>query len=296
MTLPTAAAAIPAAGTRLPSLRFLWYRVRHSPLTLIGSAICLLVLVLIVAAPLIAPYDPDAIALTARLLPPTGAHWFGTDEVGRDIFSRVIYGARASCGSGFAIVALSTLIGVLVGCFSGIVGGRTDTLVMRLMDVLLGLPALILAMALAAALGPSLFNAMLAVAIVRIPAYVRLARGQTLTLRAKYYVKAARTFGASPLHILRWHILPNAMSPIVVQATMDLGNTILIAAALSFIGLGAQPPTSEWGAMVSSGRNYFLDQWWYATFPGLAILVAAIGFNLVGDGLRDLLDPKLGPR
>ena len=293
MTLPVTA---PLPAARLPSLRFLWYRVRHSPLTLIGGVLCLLVLVLIVAAPLIAPYDPDAIALTARLLPPTGAHWFGTDEVGRDIFSRVIYGARASCGSGFAIVALSTLIGVLVGCFSGIVGGRTDTAIMRLMDVLLGLPALILAMALAAALGPSLFNAMLAVAIVRIPAYVRLARGQTLSLRAKYYVKAARTFGASPLHILRWHILPNAMSPIVVQATMDLGNTILIAAALSFIGLGAQPPTSEWGAMVSSGRNYFLDQWWYATFPGLAILVAAIGFNLVGDGLRDLLDPKLGPR
>ncbi|QIG48910.1 D,D-dipeptide ABC transporter permease [Nordella sp. HKS 07] len=285
-----------SAATRLPSLRFLWYRVRKSPLTLVGGAICLLVLVLIVAAPILAPYDPDAINLTARLLPPSAAHWFGTDEVGRDIFSRVIYGARASCGAGFSIVLLSTVIGVTAGCFSGIVGGRTDTVIMRLMDVLLGLPALILAMALAAALGPSLFNAMLAVAIVRIPAYVRLARAQTLSLRAKYYVKAARTFGASPLHILRWHILPNALSPIVVQATLDLGGTILIAAALSFIGLGAQPPTAEWGSMVSSGRNYFLDQWWYATFPGLAILIAAMGFNLVGDGLRDLLDPKLGPR
>jgi peptide/nickel transport system permease protein len=284
------------APPRASAFGLLWYRVRRSPMTLAGAAIALIVLILIVFAPWLATHPPDRISLTARLAPPSLAHFFGTDEVGRDLFSRVIYGARASCGAAFAIVLISTAIGVVVGCFSGILGGRVDTAIMRLMDVLLALPALILAMALAAALGPSLINAMLAVAVVRIPAYVRLARGQTLSLRSRNYVKASRSFGASPMYILRWHILPNALSPIIVQATLDLGGTILIAAALSFIGLGAQQPTSEWGAMVSGGRNYFLDQWWYATFPGLAILVSAMGFNLLGDGLRDLLDPRLGPR
>lgn len=277
-------------------MRRVWFRIRRSPLTLAGLAIAALVLMVIVAAPMVAPYPPDRIALIARLRPPSTAHLFGTDEVGRDIFSRVLFGARASCGTAFAIITLSTVSGAVIGCLSGVVGGAVDTVVMRLMDVALALPALILAMALAAALGPSLFNAMLAIAIVRIPAYVRLARGQTLGLRHRTFVRASRSFGASPLYLLRWHILPNALSPIMVQATLDLGTTILTAAALSFIGLGAQPPTSEWGAMVSSGRNFFLDAWWYATFPGLAILISATGFNLLGDGLRDLLDPRLGGR
>jgi peptide/nickel transport system permease protein len=193
-------------------------------------------------------------------------------------------------------VLISMSIGVLIGCLSGVLGGRIDTGIMRLMDVVMALPALVLAMALAAALGPSLFNSMLAVAVVRIPAYVRLARGQTLSLREQVYVKASRTYGASPFYILRWHILPNAMSPIIVQATLDLGGVVLIAAALSFIGLGAQPPTAEWGALVSSGRSFMLDQWWYATFPGLAILITAMGCNLLGDGIRDMLDPRLRTR
>ncbi|WP_448955107.1 D,D-dipeptide ABC transporter permease [Labrys neptuniae] len=276
--------------------RRIWYRLRRSRLTLVGLTISLIVLLMIVAAPLIAPYQPDKIALSSRLAPPSLQHFFGTDEVGRDLLSRVIFGSRASCGTAFAIVILSTLLGSIIGCLSGIIGGLVDTAIMRVMDVFLALPALVLAMALAAALGPSLFNAMLAIAIVRIPTYVRLSRSQTLALRHRTYVKASRSFGASPLYLLRWHILPNALSPIIVQATLDLGGTVLTAAALSFIGLGAQPPTSEWGAMVSSGRNYFLDQWWYATFPGVAILVTAMGFNLLGDGLRDMLDPRLGGR
>jgi len=298
--MPTEPAASSAAMRRTKSiserLHYLWYLSRRSPLTLVGAAIILLVLIMIIAAPVVAPYNPDKVSLTARLLPPSAAHWFGTDEVGRDLFSRVIYGARASCGAAFMIVLISMSVGVLIGCFSGVVGGPVDTAIMRLMDVVLALPALVLAMALAAALGPSLFNSMLAVAIVRIPAYVRLARGQTLSLREQVFVKASRTFGASPFYILRWHILPNAMSPIIVQATLDLGGVVLIAAALSFIGLGAQPPTSECGALVSSGRSYMLDQWWYATFPGLAILVTAMGCNLVGDGIRDMLDPRLRGR
>ena len=283
----------PASRQRMGRL---WYRVKGSPLTLIGAAIALVVLFVIIAAPVLASYPPDKISLSARLAAPSLQHVFGTDEVGRDLFSRVLFGARASCGIAFAIVIISTVIGSIIGCLSGVVGGVVDTAIMRLMDVFLALPALILAMALAAALGPSLFNAMLAVAVVRVPAYVRLARGQTLSLRNRTYVKASRSFGASPAYLLRWHILPNALSPIIVQATLDLGGTILTAAALSFIGLGAQPPTSEWGSMVSSGRNYFLDQWWYVTFPGLAILFSAMGFNLLGDGLRDMLDPRLGGR
>ena len=219
-------------------------------------------------------------------------HPFGTDEVGRDLFSRVIYGSRASVGIGLAIVAISMTIGTSIGAFSGLAGGRTDTVIMRVMDVLLSFPPLVMAMALAAALGPSLFNAMLAIAVVRIPFYVRLARGQALALRERPYVRAAVTFGARPLGIVRRHILPNALAPIIVQSTLDIGLAILTASALSFIGLGAQQPTAEWGAMVSTGRQFLLDQWWYPTFPGLAILVTASGFNLLGDGLRDLLDPR----
>ena len=175
---------------------------------------------------------------------------------------------------------------------SGLAGGWTDTIIMRIMDIVLSVPSLVLIMALAAALGPSLVNAALAIAIVRVPFYVRLARGQSLLVREMPFVVAARIFRASRWHILRWHVLPNILSPVVVQATLDIGNTILLASALSFIGLGAQQPTAEWGAMVATGRNYILDQWWYSAFPGLAIMITATAFNLVGDGIRDGLDPR----
>jgi peptide/nickel transport system permease protein len=239
---------------------------------------------------------PNKINLQARLAPPSAVHWFGTDEVGRDIFARVLNGGRLSVGVGLFVVMVAGSVGSLIGGLSGVVGGRTDTAIMRLMDVVLSVPSLVLTMALAAALGPSLFNAMLAITFVRIPTYVRLARGQTLIIREAAYVKAARTFGAGPLQILRWHVAANAVSPLLVQATLDIGSTILMASALSFIGLGAQPPAAEWGAMIAVGRNHILDQWWYSAFPGLAILVTAIGFNLLGDGLRDLIDPKLRGR
>jgi|SRR5690554_6266967 peptide/nickel transport system permease protein len=271
---------------------YLWYQVRRSPLMAVGTLIILTVLICTAFAPWIAPHDPNAINLIKRLAPPSLEHPFGTDEVGRDLFSRVIYGSRASVGIGLAIVAISMTIGTSIGAFSGLAGGRTDTVIMRVMDVLLSFPPLVMAMALAAALGPSLFNAMLAIAVVRIPFYVRLARGQALALRERPYVRAAVTFGARPLGIVRRHILPNALAPIIVQSTLDIGLAILTASALSFIGLGAQQPTAEWGAMVSTGRQFLLDQWWYPTFPGLAILVTASGFNLLGDGLRDLLDPR----
>ncbi|TCS62182.1 D,D-dipeptide ABC transporter permease [Varunaivibrio sulfuroxidans] len=272
--------------------RYIAFRLRQRPLMTVGMAIILCVVTAAVFAPLIAHYDPYAINLRARLQPPGSAHWFGTDEVGRDIFSRIVYGARQSVSIGIFVVLIAGGVGSTLGGLSAMIGGWTDTAIMRLMDVLLSFPSLVLIMALAAALGPSLLNAMLAIAIVRIPFYVRLARGQTLSLRSMDYVRAARTFGVGNWRILRWHIAPNALSPIIVQGTLDLGGAILMASALSFIGLGAQQPTAEWGAMVATGRNFILDQWWYSGFPGFAILITAMGFNLLGDGLRDILDPK----
>jgi peptide/nickel transport system permease protein len=259
---------------------------------LLGLVMITSVLLILIFAPLIATHDPNAINLKARLLAPSWNNWFGTDEVGRDLFSRVVYGGQLSVGVGIFVVTIAGVSGTLLGCISGIVGGRVDTILMRIMDVVLSVPSLVITMALAAALGPSLVNAMFAMALVRIPFYVRLARGQTLTIREMPYVKAAKIFGASNWQILRWHVARNAMPPLIVQATLDLGGAILMASALSFIGLGAQQPTAEWGAMVSTGRNYILDQWWYSAFPGFAILFTATGFNLLGDGVRDLLDPK----
>jgi peptide/nickel transport system permease protein len=214
--------------------------------------------------------------------------------VGRDLFSRVLVGSQQSILAGLVVVAIAGMIGSLLGCLSGVLGGRADAIIMRIMDIMLSIPSLVLTMALAAALGPSLFNAMLAIAIVRIPFYVRLARGQALVVRQYTYVQAAKTFGASRWHLISWHILRNSLPPLIVQASLDIGSAILMAATLGFIGLGAQQPSAEWGAMVANGRNYVLDQWWYCAFPGAAILLTAVGFNLFGDGIRDLLDPKAG--
>ena len=270
----------------------LCYQLRRNPLMVLGLVILTVVGLAVLLADWVAPYNPEQLDLIHRLAAPSAQHWFGTDEVGRDIFSRVLYGGRQSIGVGLFVALGASLVGAVIGCFSGIVGGRTDGLVMRAMDVVLSVPSLVLIMALAAALGASLFNAMLAIMLVRIPFYVRLARGQTLSIREMAYVQAAWTFGATRPQVVRWHVLRNAASPIVVQATLDIGGAILMAAALGFIGLGAQQPTAEWGAMVATGRNFLLDQWWYTVTPGCAILVTALACNLVGDGIRDLLDPK----
>ncbi|QLO42709.1 D,D-dipeptide ABC transporter permease [Citrobacter freundii] len=286
-------ATSPSAHRRRDWAKLSWM-MKSSPLTLIGGAIIVLMLLMMVLSPWITPYDPNAIDLTARLLPPSTTHWFGTDEVGRDLFSRVLVGSQQSIVAGLVVVGIAGGIGSLLGCLSGVMGGRADAIIMRVMDVMLSIPSLVLTMALAAALGPSLFNAMLAIAIVRIPFYVRLARGQTLVVRQFTYVQAARTYGASRWHLISWHILRNSLPPLIVQTSLDIGSAILMAATLGFIGLGAQQPSAEWGAMVAIGRNYVLDQWWYCAFPGAAILITAVGFNLFGDGIRDLLDPKAG--
>jgi peptide/nickel transport system permease protein len=248
---------------------------------------------LAVFAPLLAPYDPIAISLGERLSAPSPAHWFGTDEMGRDILSRILHGARVSLVIGLVVITIAGGLGTIIGATAGYFGGRLDNFIMRCMDVILSFPSLVLAMALAAALGPSLRNAILAVAFVQIPKFARMVRGEALAVREKLFISAARVAGFRSPWIILHHIIPNCMGSLMVLATLTVGDTILVAASLSFIGLGAQPPTAEWGAMISTGRKFLLDQWWYATFPGIFIVVTVIGFNILGDALRDALDPRI---
>lgn len=264
---------------------------RH-PTAAIGFMVVMLIAGMALLAPLIAPYDPDAIALDRRLLPPGPAHWAGTDEVGRDLLSRILWGARASLAVGIGIVTIASVMGTLIGCFSGYVGKTSDSLIMRLMDVVMALPGLVIAMALTAALGPSLVNAALALGLLAVPYYTRVARAQTLAIKQLNFVRASKVMGAGTWHQLRVNIIPNVLPHILVLMTMHVGAAILAAAALSFIGLGAQPPAAEWGALINAGRHYVLEQWWYSAFPGLVMAITVYGFNLLGDGLRDALDPK----
>ncbi len=267
----------------------------RSASSMAGLAIVVLFLIVVAIGPSIAPYPEDArgaVHLERKLQPPSAAHWFGTDEVGTDVYTRVILGARVSLQIGLVITVIAGLIGVPLGIAAGYLGGTLGELIMRVTDVFLSVPALILALAVVGALGPGIVNAMLALALVWWPGYVRLVQGKTLALKQETYVEAARAVGTGRLRIVFVHILPNCVSPIVVKASMDMGMAILAAASLGFIGLGAQPPYPEWGAMISHGRNYLPTWWWYSAFPGLAIYLTVLGFNLLGDGLRDLLDPK----
>ncbi len=259
-----------------------------------GFAIVVFLLGFAVLGPLLTQYAPDAIALPERLQPPGWHHWMGTDELGRDLFARIAYGARPSLLSAIVIVAATIAVGTLIGGLAGIIGGWGEAAVMRVVDVMLAVPPLVLAMALAAALGPSLVNALIALLVVRLPFFVRLARGQTIALMTRGYVEAAVLAGAGRLYLLRHHIAPNLAGIMLVQGLSDIAGVILAAAALGFIGLGAQPPSPEWGALVATGRSFALDAWWYGVFPGAALLMAAIGFNLLGDWARDLLDPRTG--
>jgi peptide/nickel transport system permease protein len=258
-----------------------------------GCIIIAAMVFMAVFSSLLSPYDPIRISLAERLKPPSAVHFFGTDELGRDILSRIMHGARISLRIGVLVVLIAGGLGALTGAISGYVGQRVDNLIMRVMDVILSFPPLVLALALAAALGPDLNNAILAVAFVMIPKFARLVRGEALAVKERQFIAAARAAGAKRLWIILHHILPNCLASVIVLATLVLGEAILIAASLSFIGLGAQPPTPEWGAMVSVGRKFLMDQWWYATFPGLFILVTVIGFNILGDALRDILDPRI---
>jgi peptide/nickel transport system permease protein len=266
---------------------------RHNPTAMAGLIILLVLGSMALSAGWLAPYDPIRISLAERLQPPGTAHWFGTDEMGRDILSRVMFGARISLRIGFIVILIAGGLGSITGAVAGYYGGRVDNTIMRLMDVILSFPSLVLAMALAAAMGPSLNNAIVAVAFVMIPKFARLVRGEALAVKEMPFIAAARVSGARNRWIIAHHILPNCLNSVIVLGTLTLGDTILIAASLSFIGLGAQPPAPEWGAMISVGRKFLMDQWWYATFPGLFILITVIGFNILGDALRDILDPRI---
>ncbi len=246
-------------------------------------------------APVIVPYPGDAagaVHTQDALLAPSAAHLFGTDDLGGDVFSRVVFGARYSLAIGLAIVSLAFLIGVPLGAIAGFSGGFVNELIMRTTDIFLTIPGIVLALAIGAALGPGLVNAAIALALVWWPGYCRLTQGQVLALREQTYVEAAGVVGAGQGRVIFRHILPNTLTPLIVKVSMDIGFAILTAAGLSFIGIGAQPPTPEWGVMVNTGRQFMPDWWWYATFPGLAIFLAVFGFNLLGDGVRDAFDPR----
>jgi len=264
----------------------------RSPLAITGLIIVIAWIVVSVLAPVIAPFGPLQQDIKNRLQAPSPAHWMGTDQLGRDILSRVIYGGRISLPVGFLVVSLSMVIGTILGSVAGYVGGATDTILMRITDMVMGFPAIILAMAIAAALGSGLEKSTLAIVIVWWPGYARLVRSLVLSVRENEYVTAARAVGSREGRILRKTVLPNCIAPAIVMGTTDIGNAILTFSGLSFLGLGAVPPTPEWGSMVASGILVF-DQWWVAGFPGLAIVSVVMGFNFFGDGLRDVLDPRL---
>lgn len=266
---------------------------RGNELAYIGLFILIALLLIAAFAPLLTPYDPIKLSLAQRLRSPGVEHPFGTDEFGRDILSRLIYGSRVSLQVVVTVIAIAMSVGTLVGAIGGYRGGRWDEAVMRIADIFMAFPDLVLAMALAAALGANLNSAIIAVSIVWWPTYARLIRGQVLSIKQEAFVEAARAAGASEARIIFRHILPNTLSPLLVRVTTDAGYAILYTASLGFIGLGAQEPTPEWGRMVATGRFYLLDRWWYATLPGLAIFVTVLGFTWFGDGLRDWLDPKL---
>jgi peptide/nickel transport system permease protein len=277
---------------RLGQLYRQWLAFRRNPAAMIGLAIVVLLLLVAAFAPLIAPFDPVAQALDRRLLPPSSANWFGTDALGRDIFSRIVHGARVTLVIVLLVVVTVGPIGLLIGCAAGYLGGWVDTVLMRITDVFLAFPRLVLALAFVAALGPGLENAVIAIAFTAWPPYARVARAETLVIRKADYIAAIRLQGASQARIVWRHIVPMCMPSLIVRTTLDMAGIILTAAGLGFLGLGAQPPIPEWGAMISAGREQIFDQWWVATFPGLAICVVALGFNLLGDGLRDVMDAR----
>lgn len=285
--------------SRIRAVRLYAFTFSRSASSLIGLGLVALFFILVIIGPWIVPFPEDAtgsVNLDIKLQPPDGVHWFGTDEVGNDIFTRVVLGTRVSFQIGLIVVGIAVFVGVPLGIIAGLTGGWVRELIMRITDVFLSVPGLVLALAVVAVLGPGILNAILALALVWWPGYVRLIESKTLALKSEPFVDAARAVGASHMRIVFQHILPNCVSPIVVKGSMDMGLAILAAASLGFIGLGVQPPNPEWGAMISIGRNYLPDFWWYSAFPGLAIYLTVLGFNLLGDGLRDILDPTTRTR
>lgn len=280
---------------RIRETRMSLYLLTRNRLQLASLIIIVLLVLIAIFAPVISPYPEHAISATNpddKLLPPSSQYLFGTDELGRDMFSRVIFGTRISLQTALIAVGLALLIGMPLGAIAGGFGGAVDEVIMRITDVFLSFPPLLLAIAIAAFLGPNLENAMLAIAVSWWPWYTRIIRGQAVSIRERQFVRAARAIGAPMSRIIFKHIMPNTLAPVIVQASMDIGGVILTIASLSFLGLGAQPPIPEWGLLISTSRTYFLNAWWYSTFPGVAIFITVLVFNLIGDGIREVLDPR----
>ena len=271
-----------------------WRAFSRNPIAMVGLIIILLLFVVAVLAPLIESGDGTGQVLQDRLLPPSAEYWFGTDQLGRDIFDRIVWGSRITLYIVALVAVIVVPVGLLVGTVAGYFGGWVDAILMRVTDIFLAFPRLILALAFVSALGPGLENAVLAIALTTWSPFARIARAETLTIRNAEHILAARVQGASTGRILLRHVTPLCLSSVIVRLTLDMAGIILTAAGLGFLGLGAQPPLPEWGAMISDGRQYLLDQWWVPTIPGIAILVVSMGFNLLGDGLRDVLDPRSG--
>ena len=272
-----------------------WRRLKRNKMAVLGLIILIILVLLAVFADVIANYDNVVIKqnLAHRLQGPSAAHWLGTDEFGRDIFARLVHGTRVSLQVGIVAVGISIVIGGILGAVAGYYGGKLDNTIMRIMDIFLAVPSILLAIAIVSALGPSIINLMLAISISSVPRYARIVRASVLSIRDQEFIEAAKAIGASNTRIIFRHIIPNSLAPVIVQATLGVASAILSTAGLSFIGLGIQPPAPEWGSMLSGGRQYLRYAWWVTTFPGVAIMITILSLNLLGDGLRDALDPRL---
>lgn len=282
------------AQARLGQTYVSWLTFRRNPLAMAGLGVLVALVLIAVFVPYLTHRSPVTQDLAQRLRPPNAEYWFGTDELGRDIYTRVLYGSRITLVIVGLVVVMVAPTGLLIGTAAGYLGGWADTMLMRVTDVFLAFPRLILALAFVSALGPGIENAVIAIACTAWPPYARVARAETITIRNSDFIAAIRLQGAGPLRIVLGHVVPLCTSSLIVRVGLDMAGIILTAAGLGFLGLGAQPPAPEWGAMIASGRRFLLDQWWVATVPGIAILVVSLGFNLLGDGLRDVLDPKTG--
>ena len=278
---------------KLEYYKTLWKRLKKNKAALVGGFLIILFIITAFVGPFLLSQDPNEVQVANKLQPPSAEHWFGTDNYGRDIFTRIIYGMELTLRVGFLSVAIGGAVGVVFGIIAGYYGGWIDTVIMRIMDVLLAFPGILLALAIVSVLGGSLRNVIIAVAIYSVPAFARIVRGSTLSVRKLEYIDAVRALGASDTRIIFKHILPNIMSPIIVQATLRIATAILTASGLSFLGLGVQPPTPEWGAMMSDGRNFIVDAPHIILFPGLMVVIVVLAFNIFGDGIRDAMDPKM---
>ncbi|KMJ56387.1 diguanylate cyclase [Bacillus sp. LL01] len=292
-TINDAMTKSPPPNPRVQSMKNFYRKLRKNKAAMVGGVLILFFVIVAIIGPFFAPYDPSVQNHVNKLATPSSEHWFGTDHHGRDIFSRIIHGMSITLYIGLFSVIIGTVFGVFLGLISGYYGKRVDAFIMRCMDVLLAFPGILLALAIVSVLGGSLTNVIIAVGIFSIPVFARIVRGSVLSVRKLEYIDAVRALGASDGRIIFKHILPNILSPIIVQATLRMATAILTASGLSFLGMGAQPPTPEWGAMLSAGRNYMYDAPHVALFPGLAIVIVVLAFNIFGDGLRDALDPKM---